>query len=116
MIETHELTFQPGLIVNQKFFDYPAMKEGAKNWLFLSRYRFGKGQFYGIHSGIQLNNLQIGHADRHEGIMFEGFAPKDCLTIAIIQKSMGCVCINEFKMEAGNIIFIDDSKLARRAW
>jgi hypothetical protein len=38
MIETHELTFQPGLIVNQEFFDYPSMQESAKNWLYLSKY------------------------------------------------------------------------------
>lgn len=86
MTEPHNLSFQPGLIVNQEFFDYPAMQESAKNWLFLSRYRFGTGGFYGRHDGIQLNHLQFGHADRHEGMMFEGLSPKDCLTIAIIQK------------------------------
>jgi len=110
VIETHELTFQPGLIVNQEFFDYPAMQESAKNWLYLSKYRFGTGKFYGHHDGLQLNNLQFGHADRHEGMMFEGVSPKDCLTIAILQKSTGSVCVNDLKMEAGDVIIIDDSK------
>jgi len=108
--ETHKLTFQPGLIVNQEFFDYPAMQESAKNWLFISKYRFDTGKFYGHHDGVQLNNLQFGHADRHEGMMFEGLSPKDCLTIAILQKSTGCVCVNDLKMEAGDVIIIDDSK------
>ncbi|NOR55195.1 MAG: helix-turn-helix domain-containing protein [Sulfurovum sp.] len=110
MLETHELTFQPGLIINQEFFDYPAMQKSAKNWLFLSKYRFDTGKFYGRHDGVQLNHLQFGHADRHEGMMFEGLSPKDCLTIAILQKSTGCVCVNGLKMEAGDIIILDDSK------
>jgi len=110
MTKAHELLFQPGLIVNQEFFDYPAMQESAKNWLYLSKYRFGSGKFYGCHDGVQLNNLQFGHGHRNEGMMFEGLSPKDCLTIAILQKSTGCVCINDLKMEAGDVIMIDDSK------
>jgi len=110
MMETRTLSFQPGLIVNQEFFDYPAMQESAKNWLFLSKYRFDTGKFYGRHDGVQLNSLQFGHADRHEGMMFEGLSPKDCLTIVILQKSTGYVCINELKMEAGDVVIIDDSK------
>lgn len=110
MLETHALTFQPSLIVNQEFFDYPSMQESAKNWLFLSRYRFDTGKFYGRHDGVQLNHLQFGHADRHEGMMFEGLSPKDCLTIGIFQKSTGRVCVNGLKIEAGDIIIIDDSK------
>ena len=110
MTKTHVLTFQPGLIVNQEFFDYPAMQESAKNWLYLSRYRFGTGKFYGRHYGVQLNHLQFGYADRHEGMMIESLSPKDCLTILILQKSTGCVCINDLKMEAGDVIIVDDSK------
>jgi len=108
--ETHELALQPGLIVNQEFFDYPAMLESAKNWLFLSKYRLGTGNFYGRHDGVQLNNLQFGHAHRHEGMMVEGLSPKDCLSIAILQKNAGCTCINDLKMQAGDVILIDDSK------
>jgi len=110
VIETRTLSFQPGLIVNQEFFDYPAMQESAKNWLFLSKYRFDTGKFYGRHDGVQLNSLQFGHADRHEGMMFEGLSPQGCLTIVILQKSTGYVCINELKIEAGDVIIIDDSK------
>ena len=110
MAERHESVFQPGLIVNQEFFDYPAMQESAKNWLFLSRYRFGTGTFYGRHDGAQLNNLQFGHAVRHEGMMFSGLSPNDCLSIVILQESDGCVCFNDHKMETGDIIIIDDSQ------
>jgi AraC-like DNA-binding protein len=108
--ERHESVFQPGLIVNQEFFDYPAMQESAKNWLFLSKYRFGTGTFYGRHDGIQLNNLQFGHAVRDEGMMFSGLSPNDCLSIVILQKSAGYVCFNDLKMETGDIIIIDDSQ------
>jgi len=110
VLETHKLLFQPGLIVNQEFFDYPDMQASAKNWLYFTKYRFGVGAFYGRHDGAQLNNLQFGHGDRHEGMMFEGISPKDCITIAILQKSGGRVCINGIKMEAGDVIIIDDSK------
>ena len=110
MQETHELTFQPGLVVKQEFFDYALMQQSAKNWLYLSKYRFGTGPFYGCHDGVQLTNLQFGHADRHEGMMFEGFSPKGCLTIGILQKGTGSVCVNRLKMEPGDVVVIDDSK------
>ncbi len=110
MFQLPDTHFEPGLIVDQEFFDYPAMQESAKNWLYISKYRFGKGNFYGRHDGMQLNHLQFGHADRHEGAMAEGVSPKDCLTIALLQKNAGCVCVNGIKMEQGDIIIIDDSK------
>ena len=110
MAERHELVFHPGLIVNQEFFDYPAMQESAKNWLFISRYRFGTGTFYGCHDGVQLNHLQFGHAHRHEGMMFTGLSPKDCLTIVIMQISTGYVCLNDLKMGEGDVLILDDSK------
>ena len=110
MTKAHELIFQPGLIVNQEFFDYPAMQESAKNWLFFTKYRFGTGEFYGCHDGVQLNNLQFGHADRHEGMMYEGISPKDCITIVILKKSSGRVYVNQHKLESENVIIIDDFK------
>ena len=110
MPNIHELTFQPGFIANQEFFDYAIMQESAKNWLFISKYRFGTGSFYGYHTNIQLNNLQFGYADHHEGLMFEGLSPKDCLTIGIFQKSPAKACVNTLKMEQGDIVIIDDSK------
>ena len=110
MSEKHQLIFQPGLIVNQEFYDYPALKESAKNWLHLLKYRFGTGEFYGRNDGIQLNHLQFGHSERHEGSMFKGYSPKDCLTIGILQKNSGRVCVNHLKMELNDIIVIDDSK------
>ncbi len=110
MTEPRDLTFQPGLIVNQEFFDFSAMQKSAKNWHYLSRYRFGTGEFYGRHDGIQLNHMQFGHAVRHEGMMIDGLSPKDCLTIIILQKSTGHVCINGVKMVQSDIIILDDSK------
>ena len=110
MTEPRDLIFEPGLIINQEFFDYPEMQQSAKNWLFISRYRFDTGEFYGHHDGVQLNNLQFGHADRHEGMMFEGLSPKDCLTVGILQRCTGCVCVNDHKMVPGDVIVLDDSK------
>jgi AraC family ethanolamine operon transcriptional activator len=110
MLEIPDTIFKPGLIVDQEFNDYPAMQESAKNWLYTSKYRFGRGKFYGRHDGLQLNHLQFGHADRHEGAMTQGMSPKDCLTIGILQKNDGIVCVNGLKMQQGDIILIDDSK------
>jgi len=110
MIKQSELILQSGLIVNQEFFDYQAMQESAKNWLFFTKYRFGTGEFYGRHDGVQLYNMQFGHAHRDEGMMYQGISPKDCLTIALLQQSNGKVCINGIKMKVGDVIIIDDSK------
>ncbi len=110
MKKIHASIFQPGLIVNQEFFDYPDMQKSAKNWLYLSKYRFDTGEFYGRHDGIQLNNLQFGHAVRHEGMFLEGVSPAECLSIVIRQKSGFKICINHFIMEVGDVIIIDDLK------
>jgi len=110
MSETQEQLFQPGLIVDEEFSDYSLMQSSAKNWLFFTKYRFGSGKFYGRHSGVQLNHLQFGHAERHEGMMYKGLSPKDCITIALLQKNRGQVCVNRLKMEVGDLIVIDDSK------
>ena len=110
MSETQEQLFQPGLIVDEEFSDYSVMQSSAKNWLFFTKYRFGSGKFYGRHSGVQLNHLQFGHAERHEGMMYKGLSPKDCITIALLQKNRGQVCVNRLKMEVGDLIVIDDSK------
>lgn len=110
MKHTPELLFRPGLILDQEFFNYPEMQASAKNWHYFIRYRFGTGAFYGRHNGVQLNNLQFGHASRNEGMMYEGISPKECITIGILEKSSGRVCINGLKMEAGEAIIIDDSK------
>ena len=109
-MEKRELLFYPGLIVNNKFDDYKVMKESAKNWLFCSKYRFSSGEFYGVHDGIQLIDLQIGHALQHEGILFEGYSPKDCITIAVVQENFGKLCLNHQKMNLSEIIILDDTK------
>jgi AraC-like DNA-binding protein len=110
MSEKHQLIFQPGLIVNQEFYDYPDLKKSAKNWLHFLKYRFDTGEFYGRNDGVQLNNMQFGHSERHEGCMFKGLSPKDCLTIGILQKNSGRVSVNCLKIELDDIIIIDDSK------
>jgi len=110
MSKPQELSFEPGLIVDEEFTDYSVMQSSAKNWLFFTKYRFGTGKFYGRHSGVQLNALQFGHAQRDEGMMYQGISPKDCITIALLQKSGGQVCINRLKVDIGDLIIIDDSK------
>lgn len=110
MPETHELILEPGLVVDQEFFDYSLMQQSSKNWLYTLRYRFSTGTFYGRHDGIQLNNLQFGHAIRKEGLMLEGVSPKDCLTFALVQKSPAPLCINRLKLKTGEVIIIDDEK------
>ena len=111
LLETHSLLFQPGLVVNQEFFDYNIMQESAKNWSYTLKYRLGTGAFYGYHDGIQLHHLQFGHSSQYEGMMYEGLSPKDCLTIGLLQENRGTVYINHLKMEVDDIIVIDDSKV-----
>lgn len=110
MFEPPEVIFHPGLVVKEEFFDYKSMQQGALNYLILSKFRLGSGDFYGLHSGIQLNNMQIGYADRYEGIMQDGVTPKDCLTIGVVKACDGMVTINHFhKMVEGDLVIIDDS-------
>ena len=106
----HTLIFQPGLVFYQEFKNYLQMQEGAKNWLFHTKYRFSSGDFYGYHDGIQLENLQFGHAHQSQGILFQGYAPKDCLTIILAQKLNGQLCINDIKVNTNEIIVINDTQ------
>jgi len=105
-----ELKILPGLIVKEEFFDYKELERGAKNHLILARYRLGSGPFYGIHNGIQFFNMQIGHADRHEGMMYRGITPKGCLTLAVVQKAEGTLCIDRQPLHQGDLIVTDDIK------
>ena len=43
-------------------------------------------------------------------MMFEGVSPKDCLTIVLVQKSFGSICLNRLKMNEGDLVVIDDAK------
>ena len=110
MTKEHSLLFEKGLLVYQEFFEYKAMQESAKNWLFSSKYRFSTGSFYGCHDGLQLTDMQFGHAHQYEGILFEGYSPKDCLTIAVIQENYSVLCMNNIKMNLHDIITLDDTK------
>lgn len=103
-----ELVFHPGLVVNEVFTDYKEFQRGAKNHLILSRYRLGSGPFYGVHNGIQLLNMQIGHADRHEGVISDGIPPEACVTMAVVQHAEGTVCVDRVPLREGDIIIVDD--------
>lgn len=103
-----ELVFHPGLVVNESFTDYKEFQRGAKNHLILSRYRLGSGPFYGVHNGIQLLNMQIGHADRHEGVISDGIPPEACVTMAAVQYAEGTVCVDRVPLREGDMIIVDD--------
>lgn len=103
-----DVVFQPGLVVKEIFTDYKEFQRGAKNHLILNRYRLGSGPFYGVHSGIQLFNMQIGHADRYEGVINDGMPPKACVTVATVQKADGTVCVNRVPLGPGDVIIVDD--------
>jgi len=109
MLEAPELTFIPGLVVKEEFYDYKSLQNGAKNYHFISKFRLGTGAFYGIHAGIQLNHMQVGYAERHEGLMYEGWAPKECITMGVLTRSRGVMNINRLKVEEGEIVVADDS-------
>jgi len=109
MHEAPELKFIPGLVVKEEFHDYKSLQNGAKNYLYITKFRLGSGPFYGIHAGIQLKQMQVGYADRHEGIMYEGWAPKDCITMGVLMQSNGVVSVNRLKVEVGEILLLDDS-------
>ena len=109
MFEAPALQFIPGLVVKEEFYDYKSLQNGAKNYLYITKFRLGSGPFYGIHAGIQLNHMQVGYADRHEGLMYEGWAPKDCITIGVLMQNNGALSVNRLKVEEGEILLLDDS-------
>lgn len=109
-MQNNELIFQAGLIVNEEIFDYKRMEESAKNWLYLTKYQFSENPFHGYIDCIQLMNLQLGHKKHHEGVLFEGYTPQDCVTIAVVQENFGKLCINNQKMSLHDIIIMDDTK------
>lgn len=109
MLEVPEAVFTPGRVVNEVFQSYRRIDKGAVNYLILSSFRLGSGPFYGRHSGIQLNNMQIGHAYRGEAIINDGVTPQGCLSVGIVKQCSALVTVNFKKLKAGDLIVIDDS-------
>ena len=109
MHKAPELNFIPGLVVKEEFLDYKSLQNGAKNYLYITKFRLGSGPFYGIHAGIQLKHMQVGYADRYEGLMYDGWAPRDCITIGVLKHNKGAVNVNRLKIEENEIVVADDS-------
>ena len=65
----------------------------------------------GRHRVLQLNTMQIVFAERQGGTMHNAVSAKDSISIAVNEICVGKVCFGRIKMDTGNILFFDDSKL-----
>ena len=102
--------FKAGSYTNCYFNDFLMMSKSAINWDHLCTYELLPTALNGHHQVLQLNSMQLSFSKRDGGVMHDALAPKDCLSIAIVQRCDNKACFGGMKLHRGDIIIFDDSK------
>lgn len=108
-------TYPPPLTLTEGYFsvkhytDYNMMSQSANNWKHLCPYQLRPDGLSGEHKILQLHSMQIGFAQRNGGTMHNSGSAKECLSIAVVERCADKVCFDCLKLQAGDILFFDDS-------
>ena len=92
------------------FSTFSEMEKYGKNWSFHCRYRFGKHKFYGEFDICQNEHFQLASAYYNDGLMYNGYAPQDTITLTFCAKKSSSLTANRKILEVGDILIVDDSK------
>ena len=105
----------PPLILTEGYFSdnqyhcYEKMSDSISNWNQLCPYQLRPYGLSGRHQVFQLHSMQIAYAHRKGGTMHNTGSAKDCLTIAVVETCADKACFGRMKLQAGVILFFDDS-------
>jgi len=95
---------------SDKYYDSSAMMtQSINNWKQLCPYQLRPDGLSGRHQVLQLHSMQIAYAQRKGGTMHNIGSAKECLTIAVVEACAGKACMGNLKLQAGDILFFDDS-------
>ena len=103
------LTLTQGYFSDTNYNDYETMSESINNWKQLCPYQLHPDGLNGRHQVLQLHSMQIAYAQRNGGTMHNTGSAKECLTIGVLEACAGKACIGNIKLQAGDILFFDDS-------
>ncbi len=92
------------------FKNFTQMQEYGKNWEFYDQFRFGTQTFYGQYDIYMDEQIQVANSIYHDGLMYRGYAPKDCLTLTLILDKHGSLSANKKILEGSEILILDDTK------
>jgi AraC-like DNA-binding protein len=105
------LIITEGYYSDQQYDGYEMLAQSTKNWKQLCPYQLQPGGVSGRHRVLQLHTMQIVFAERKGGTMHNAVSAKDSISIAVNEICVDKVCFGRIKIETGNILFFDDSKL-----
>ena len=97
-------------ISGQKFSNYQDMTKSAKEWDIQCTFKLSSNAMVGEHHVVNLEGMQLSYSKRSGGFMHQAVAPKDALSIAIIQKVEKKACFHTTKLYKGEILFFDDQQ------
>jgi AraC-like DNA-binding protein len=100
-VESHE-------VLHFTFNNFQQMKNCAKNWSLYNSFRYGSKPFKGQYDICQHENFQIANAIYEDGLINNGYPPKDTLTLAVIINKKGSLTANKLILKEGDILIIDD--------
>ena len=86
------------------------LSQSAKNWDIHCAYQFSLHALRGENYVIELPSVQLSYSNREGGFMHSAIAPKDSVSIAVVQESEGIASFDRMKLHQGDIVFFDDSK------
>ena len=106
---------QPLLLQSGAFFDehydgYTQMEESVTNWEHHCTYQLLPHGLTGQHQVLHLHSMQLSYGERPGGMMNDVNCAKDTFTFAIIEESKDKICFDRLKIQAGDILFLDDSR------
>jgi len=103
------LTLTEGYFSDKQYNGYEMMSESINNWKQLCPYQLRPDGLSGRYQVLQLHSMKIVYAQRKGGTMHNTGSPKECFTIGVVEACAGKVCFEHLKLQAGDILFFDDS-------
>jgi len=103
------LTLTEGYFSDKHYNSYEMMSKSINNWKQLCPYQLSPVGLSGRHQVLQLHSMQIAYARRNGGTMHNAGSSKECLTIAVVEACADKACFGHLKLQAGDILFFDDS-------
>ena len=90
--------------------NYKEMSDYATGWSHLCNYQLTPSAISGHYKILELPTMQLAYSDNVGGIMYNFDAPKDTLCISIMQEIEEKACLDNIKLETGDIVFFSDDK------
>ncbi len=100
-VESHE-------VLHFTFSNFKEMRNYAKNWSLYDSFRYGTRLFKGQYDICQHENFQISNAIYEDGLINNGYPPKNTLTLAVIIHKKGSLTANKSILKEEEILIIDD--------